>query len=271
MARRRGFDQQSHGFEVAQDIAQLPAELQFADAAQTPAFDQAHVVVAACRFRHAERIDSGAREFVEYDHPQFVLGLMGHEPAYGGGLAPAETAGDNVNARCLGGFNGHNKLILGAICRHSRVGGSSQYSSGTMNHPLQCKCGTIKAVISNSESANRAVCYCKDCQDFARFLGQERETLDARGGSDIVQILPKNVAFLQGMDSLACMRLTSKGMVRWYAACCKTPIGNTLANYKISFIGLLHNCLESPDHPLQNSFGPVRCHVNGQGALGDPK
>jgi hypothetical protein len=140
-----------------------------------------------------------------------------------------------------------------------------------MDHPLQCKCGTIKGVIGNPRSANRAVCYCKDCQDFARFLGQERETLDARGGSDVIQVLPKNITFLQGMDSLACMRLTSKGMVRWYAACCKTPIGNTLANYKISFIGLLHNCLESADHPLQDSFGPVRCYVNPQGAIGEPK
>jgi hypothetical protein len=140
-----------------------------------------------------------------------------------------------------------------------------------MDHPLQCKCGTIKGVIGNPQSANRAVCYCKDCQNFARFLGKERETLDAQGGSDIVQVLPKNVTFLQGVDSLACMRLSDKGMVRWYAACCKTPIGNTLANYKISFVGLLHNCLQSSDHPLQDSFGPVRCYVNGQGAIGEPK
>jgi hypothetical protein len=140
-----------------------------------------------------------------------------------------------------------------------------------MNHPLQCKCGTIKGVVSNARSANRALCYCKDCQDFARFLGQERETLDARGGSDIIQVLPKNVTFVQGTGSLACMRLTPKGMVRWYAGCCKTPIGNTLANYKISFIGLLHNCLQSSDHPLQDSFGPIRCCVNPQGAIGEPK
>jgi hypothetical protein len=140
-----------------------------------------------------------------------------------------------------------------------------------MQHPLQCKCGAIKGVVSNPESANRAVCYCKDCQAFARFLGQERETLDAQGGSDILQILPKNVSFAQGVESLACMRLTDKGMVRWYAGCCKTPIGNTLANYKISFIGLLHNCLESSGHPLHDSFGPVRCRVNPQGAIGEPK
>jgi hypothetical protein len=141
-----------------------------------------------------------------------------------------------------------------------------------MDHPLQCKCGTIKGVVGNPRSANRAVCYCRDCQNFARFLGKESETLDARGGSDIVQVLPKNVTFMQGVNSLACMRLTDKGMVRWYAACCKTPIGNTLANYKISFVGLLHNCLESAEHPsLQESFGPVRCYVNGQGAIGEPK
>jgi Family of unknown function (DUF6151) len=60
-------------------------------------------------------------------------------------------------------------------------------------------------------------------------------------------------------------------MVRWYAGCCKTPIGNTLENYKISFIGLLHNCLEAPEHSLQNSFGAVRTYANPQGAIGDPK
>lgn len=140
-----------------------------------------------------------------------------------------------------------------------------------MQHPLQCKCGTIKGVISNPQSANRAVCYCKDCQNFARFLGMEGETLDAQGGSDIVQTLPKNLQFLQGVSALACIRLTSKGMIRWYADCCKTPIGNTLENHKISFIGLLHNCLESSGEPLQNSFGAVRCYLNPQGAVGEPK
>lgn len=140
-----------------------------------------------------------------------------------------------------------------------------------MEHPLQCSCGTIKGVLKNPQNANRAVCYCKDCQAFARFLGKERETLDERGGSEIIQVLQKNVVIAQGAEALACMRLSEKGMVRWYAACCKTPIGNTLANHKISFIGLLHNCLESSDRSLQDSFGPIRCVVNPQGAIGEPK
>lgn len=140
-----------------------------------------------------------------------------------------------------------------------------------MQHPLQCRCGAIKGWISNPERANRVVCYCRDCQAFARVLGQESETLDAQGGSEIVQTLPKNVTFTQGTDALACVRLTPRGMVRWYASCCKTPIGNTLENYKISFVGLLHNCLEAPEHPLQNSFGAIRTYANPQGATGVPK
>jgi hypothetical protein len=140
-----------------------------------------------------------------------------------------------------------------------------------MEHPLQCRCGTIKGCVGNPGSANRVVCYCKDCQAFARFLGQERETLDAQGGSEVIQTLPKNVTFTQGVDSLACIRLTDKGMVRWYADCCRTPIGNTLENYKISFIGLLHNCLESSGPPLQDSFGPIRTYANPHGAIGEPK
>jgi hypothetical protein len=115
------------------------------------------------------------------------------------------------------------------------------------------------------------VCYCKDCQAFAYFLGREKDVLDERGGSDIVQVLPRNVTFTQGIGSLACMRLTPKGLVRWYAGCCKTPIGNTLATPKLSFIGLVHPCLHNSNESLDEAFGPVRCWVNVRSARGEPK
>jgi hypothetical protein len=140
-----------------------------------------------------------------------------------------------------------------------------------MQHPLRCGCGTVQGFVEYPQRANRVVCYCKDCQAFARFLGKENETLDARGGSDVIQVLPKYVSITQGVESLACLRLTEKGMIRWYAACCRTPIGNTLENFKISFIGLVHNCLEAADRPLQDSFGPARTYANPSGASGDPK
>jgi hypothetical protein len=127
-----------------------------------------------------------------------------------------------------------------------------------MNHALQCRCGTLKGFVDTSKPLNRAVCYCKDCQAFAHYLGRSGETLDENGGTDVIQTIPAKVTFTQGQDRLACIRLTEKGLVRWYANCCNTPIGNTAANYRFSFIGLIHNCLEVPPTSLDESFGPVR-------------
>jgi hypothetical protein len=125
--------------------------------------------------------------------------------------------------------------------------------------------------VNEPRNSNRAVCYCRDCQAFAHFLGRPGEILDERGGTEVVQILPKNLTFTHGVEALACMRLTSKGLLRWYASCCNSPIGNTLATPKLSFIGLVSTCLKQPDSPLEDSFGPVRAWVNTNGAKGDPK
>jgi Family of unknown function (DUF6151) len=144
-------------------------------------------------------------------------------------------------------------------------------SVAVTSHPLRCQCGTIQGAVANPENGNHCVCYCRDCQAFAHFLGKADAVLDQRGGSEIIQVPPKNLTFSQGFEALACMRLTEKGLLRWYAACCNTPIGNTLMTPKISFVGLVHNCLDSPGQSLDHSFGAVRARVNTKGAKGDPK
>ena len=138
-----------------------------------------------------------------------------------------------------------------------------------MNHPLQCRCGTIQGYVLLSARVNRCVCYCSDCQAFAHFLGNPSEILDAQGGTDVTQTRPANVTFTQGREALACMRLSERGLLRWYAACCNTPIGNTVANYRLSFIGLVHSCLEGAGISLDDSFGPVRARVNTKSAKGE--
>lgn len=134
-----------------------------------------------------------------------------------------------------------------------------------------CRCGALEGVLANPRGGNRVVCYCSDCQAFAHYLGNVREVLDERGGSDILQVLPKNLSFTRGADRLACLRLTPKGLLRWYAGCCRTPVGNTLATPKLSFIGLLHSCLRSDSPSLDEAVGPVTAVVHTQGAIGDPK
>jgi hypothetical protein len=144
-------------------------------------------------------------------------------------------------------------------------------SVAVTSHPLRCQCGTIQGAVASPGNANHCVCYCRDCQAFTHFLGKADTVLDERGGSEIIQVPPKNLTFSQGVEALACMRLTEKGLLRWYAACCNTPIGNTLITPKISFVGLVHNCLESPGQSLDDSFGAIRARVNPKGAKGDPK
>ena len=139
-----------------------------------------------------------------------------------------------------------------------------------MSHPLRCRCGTLTGLVSEPHRASRGVCYCKDCQAFARYLGKANTVLDALGGTDIVATVPKYVTFNSGIASLACLSLTDRGLLRWYASCCKTPIGNTMRDFRVPYVGLVHACLGTPAD-IEASFGPVRLRVNTRSAKGRPK
>jgi hypothetical protein len=140
-----------------------------------------------------------------------------------------------------------------------------------MNHPLQCRCGTIKGYVVRPGIAKRVLCYCKDCQAFAHFLKRADTVLDEHGGTAIVATVPKQVHFTQGFEALACMSLSDHGMLRWYASCCNTPIGNTPRDFKTPYVGLIESCLKSDSPSLQESFGPVRMVVNTKSAWGRVK
>ena len=129
--------------------------------------------------------------------------------------------------------------------------------------PIRCSCGKLHGHVSDvaPQHCNRVVCYCDDCQAFAHYLGHAEQTLDAYGGTDIVQLSPARVQFTAGVEHLACMRLSPKGLLRWYADCCKTPIGNTMPTRQFAFVGLVHSCLDSGANSLDSVLGPVRGKV----------
>jgi len=140
-----------------------------------------------------------------------------------------------------------------------------------MTHPLRCTCGALTGAVEHERLANHSICYCWDCQAFARFLGRDAELLDARGGCENIQVLPKDVKLRGGTQHLACVRLSQNGLLRWYAACCNTPIGNTPATSKLPFVGLAGACLESSTPTVAKSFGRVRFCAFTSGARGEPK
>ncbi|MEO8877952.1 MAG: DUF6151 family protein [Polyangiaceae bacterium] len=105
--------------------------------------------------------------------------------------------------------------------------------------PLRCKCGNVRGAMHDAAAStgNRLVCYCQSCQAFAKFLDRT-DVLDKNGGTDIYQMAIGRVEITQGKDQLRALRLSAKGLIRWYADCCRTPIGNTVGP-KLPFIGLI--------------------------------
>ncbi len=135
-------------------------------------------------------------------------------------------------------------------------------------HELQCRCGEVRGYILSPKPGCRVICYCQDCQAFAHYLNRADELLDTAGGSDVVQTSPRQIVFTQGQGSIACMRLTEQGLLRWYTRCCNTPLGNTPANYKVAFVGLSRACLVGDDTAVTDAFGSVCLRANGESAKG---
>lgn len=134
-------------------------------------------------------------------------------------------------------------------------------------HRFQCRCGALKGELAEPALGVRAACYCKDCQAFARLLGQADAVLDAQGGTEVVAIQSRHVRFTSGMPVLACMSLYPKGLLRWYASCCNTPIANTPRDWKLPYASMVHSCLRQPDD-YERAFPRVDLRVNTKTALG---
>lgn len=128
---------------------------------------------------------------------------------------------------------------------------------------LRCTCGQVQGKTEdvNAQRGNRIHCCCADCQRFAILLKQEHAVLDQYGATDIFQMPLAHVHITHGHEHLGLMRLTPKGLNRWYTTCCNTPIGNTLGG-KAPFIGVIHNFMQhtqSRDQELGETRGYIHC------------
>jgi hypothetical protein len=135
---------------------------------------------------------------------------------------------------------------------------------------LHCECGQVQGVVEPGEAYVRATCYCTDCQAYARWLDTTGLT-DAQGGTDIVAMNPAAVRFTAGQDHIACMSLSDKGLLRWYASCCRTPLGNTPRDGKTPYVGMVGIAL-GPAQAVDQAYGPAgRVVINTGSAKGEVK
>ena len=136
---------------------------------------------------------------------------------------------------------------------------------------LECRCKTIHGTVRgvSPKTVNRVVCYCDDCQAFLHHLGRA-DLLDVHGGTDIVQVAPGSYSLDRGFVAVASVWLTPKGLFRWYASCCQTPLGNTLTP-SIPFIGIARELFRDTRETKERDaiFGKAGTNA-GKFAVGDP-
>jgi hypothetical protein len=136
--------------------------------------------------------------------------------------------------------------------------------------PLSCKCGQVRGLASQLDPhrLSHVICHCDDCQAYAHFL-QRSDLLDTYGGTEIFQMTPAQLTLSEGVHQVRCMRLSPKGLLRWYAGCCNTPIANTMPSPKVPFMGAVTAFIEASALPRKDdALGPVIVRAFGKFAKG---
>lgn len=130
----------------------------------------------------------------------------------------------------------------------------------------RCTCGTVRIAARDVSPSlgNRIVCYCDSCQAFPIALGKADAVLDEYGGTEIYQLPPAHLAIIGGVESIRCLRLSEKGLHRFYAGCCDTPLANA-PGPGLPFVGLLVFADTDPER-RDERLGPIRAHLNVDGA-----
>jgi hypothetical protein len=135
--------------------------------------------------------------------------------------------------------------------------------------PLRCRCGHVRGVADEvtPQSGFRFVCYCRDCQAFTRFL-ERPDVLDVAGGTDLFQMPTGRVRLTAGTDAVRCLHLSAR-IFRWYADCCRTPIGNT-AGPRFPVIGLIHSFIDhdADGRSRDEVLGAPLCRIFERSAVG---
>ena len=143
-----------------------------------------------------------------------------------------------------------------------RYGVSGQRAGPGTEMKQACRCGQVQGEVDPRRAYGRATCYCRDCRAFARWLGGDG-LLDPAGGTDIVAMAPDGLRFTRGFDRVSCMSLGPRGLLRWYASCCRTPLGNIPRDPTLYYLGVPVPALADPVDAVDAAYGrPGRIAVN---------
>lgn len=136
--------------------------------------------------------------------------------------------------------------------------------------PLRCRCGRVTGIASDVAPSTglRFVCYCKDCQTFARLL-ERSDVLDPAGGTDIFHMPAGRVKLTSGAEFLRCLRLSDR-VLRWYSDCCRTPIANTATGPRFPIVAIIHCFMDhqADGRSRDEVLGRPLCRIYERSATG---
>ena len=82
-----------------------------------------------------------------------------------------------------------------------------------------------------------------------------------------MQVAPAALTFSRGNEHIAGLRLTPKGLFRFFARCCNTPLGNALGP-GFPFVGISVRSFDTRDKSTDQTFGAPRGTIHGRNAIG---
>lgn len=91
--------------------------------------------------------------------------------------------------------------------------------------------------------------------------------LDDLGGVQLFNFRGSALTIAAGQEHIACLHMTDRPVLRWYASCCETPLFNSYATTRIPFFDIFREVLED-DTSLAGLVAAER-HLFVQSATGD--
>lgn len=137
------------------------------------------------------------------------------------------------------------------------------------NLSFGCRCGLVAGMLIEPGpiAGDHVVCHCTDCQTFAKRFNAADRILDQHAGTALYQGRCSTMRLIRGRHLLACVHLTEKPTLRWYARCCNTPMFNTFKNGRIPYITtVVANCDQDQRSRL---LGPPIGHLFTEEGIGD--
>ena len=104
-----------------------------------------------------------------------------------------------------------------------------------------CRCGAVAGTVE-AAGASHVRCHCRDCRAAYTHLGQGDP-----GPVALLQTTQDAVRLARGADGLGAFRHSPRGPIRWYAACCGSPLCLTPTKARAAHVSLNLDRLDAPE------------------------